>query len=194
MLDILVAGGGYVGLVAGRRAQVRRRRISPSRSSTPRPPTPGERYAAPPPSPPRPPMLEPLGVWDEIAAGSPADQRDDRHRFAHLRSGPAGVPDLRRRSRPGEPFAHMVDEPHGRTLAARRQRAWRQPVIDRRAGRATSKHGEASSDGRALERRHARGAAAGRLRRRALQAARHRRHQDRGLGLRPVRHRHHRRA
>ena len=34
-------------------------------------------------------------------AASAGDHRDDRHRFAHLRSGAAGVPDLRRRGRAG---------------------------------------------------------------------------------------------
>ena len=108
-LDILIAGGGYVGLPRPWRSSRRARHLRFA-SSTPRRPAAGERderasaIAAAARR-----MLEQLGVWDEIAAAGAADHRDGRHRFAHRRRGAAGVPDLRRRGRrTGEPFAHMV--------------------------------------------------------------------------------------
>ena len=67
-------------------------------------------------------MLDQLGCWAEIAAAGAGDHRDDRHRFAHRRSGAAGVPHLRRRGRAGRavrPYGRRTGRSTARCAAAR---------------------------------------------------------------------------
>ena len=100
-LDVLVAGGGYVGLAAavslkqarpslGRCAgRCRARR----RLATGRPRLGHCRCRLP--------HARPARRLGRDRAAGAGDHRDDHHRFAQRRSGPPGVPDLRRRSGAG---------------------------------------------------------------------------------------------
>jgi hypothetical protein len=132
--------------------------------------------------------------WDGDRAGGAADHRDDRHRFARM-------PDPVRpvfltfggEVEPGEPFAHGWSPTGCSTArcagappssASTSSRASRSTVLRCRSRRYASR--PCSPTASRLE-----DPAAGRRRRRPLEAARHGRHQDGRLALRPVRHRLH---
>ena len=66
---------------------------------------------------------------------APADPRHGDHRQPARRCGAAGVPDLRRRDRAGEPFAHMVE--NAALVGALRSKAEARGVDARRPARST---------------------------------------------------------
>ena len=194
MIDVLIAGGGYVGLSLA----VSIKKAAPHLAVTLIDGAPEDAWkkderasaiiaaAAQ--------MLDVLGIWSEI---EPEAEPIKRMVITDSKTADPVRPvfltfDERRRRR-----AALC--PYGAERGAWSARCARQPRdlgVDIRQSTISEGFQERRSCGlrHAVERRRARGAAAGRLRRRALEAARCRRHQDGGFRLWPVRHRHHRRA
>ena len=135
-------------------------------------------------------MLDRLGCWEEIA---PQAQAMTEMIVTDSRTSDPVRPvflTFDGEVAPGEPFAHMVAN---KVLNGALRRRAAELGIDIIEGVAVAvlRSRARGDEGASRRRRLDRDAAARRRRRRELEAARHGRHQDGDLGIRPVRHRLH---